>query len=244
LRTIGYYRLSAYTHTFRRRTPAPNDSDSLVLQDVLIEGTSAEHVLRLYEFDRRLKLLVLDAVERIEIAVRFSLAHTLGGRDPFGHLNPDSLDARFTAPSGHDAGYAKWLEGYGNAQERAKEAFVTHFETEYDGRLPIWVAVEIMHFGQLSVLYKGLKPADRHSICSSYGVPDPKVLSSWLRSMTYLRNVCAHPTVEPQHDCPAPCASDRGRSCVGPPPCPPAQRRGPRLWRPVRDAVPDATDRP
>lgn len=179
-----------YTHTFRVRTVGIDGAQ--VIQDTHLQGTTAEHVLALYEFDRRLKLLVLDAVERIEIAMRFSVAHTLGERDPFGHLNPASLDGRFTAATGHDAGYARWLQGYEDAQGRAKEAFVEHFSVQYDGRLPIWVAVEIMQFGQLSVLFRGLRPEDRFRIADSYGLRDPKVLGSWLHSMTYVRNVCAH----------------------------------------------------
>jgi abortive infection bacteriophage resistance protein len=188
LRTIGYYRLSAYTHTFRRREPRPNGGGVKVHDDYL-PGTAAEQVLALYEFDRRLKLLVLDAAERIEIAMRFSVAHTLGKRDPFGHLNTDSLDRQFTKSGG---GYSRWRTGYDEAQSRAKEAFVEHFRITYDGRLPVWVAVEIMQFGQLSVLFSGLKPEDRFRIAASYGLRDPKVLGSWLHAMTYARNVCAH----------------------------------------------------
>lgn len=91
LRTIGYYRLSAYTHTFRVRT-ASESGEAVVLDDYL-PGTRAGQVLALYEFDRRLKLLVLNAVERIEIAMRFHVAHTLGKHDPLGHLHPASLDS-------------------------------------------------------------------------------------------------------------------------------------------------------
>lgn len=181
LSTIGYYRLSAYSHTFRLA-----GADGL-REDRFLPGTRAEQVLSLYDFDRRLKLLALGAIERIEIAVRFSVSHTLGRHDPFGHLNPVSLDPRFVRNQ-----YPKWLADYNGAQSRAKEVFVEHFKSKYDGRMPIWVAVEILQLSQLSYLYQGLRIRDRHQIAETYGLADPKVMASWLRSLTYIRNVCAH----------------------------------------------------
>jgi abortive infection bacteriophage resistance protein len=147
---------------------------------------------------------VLDATERVEIAMRFSVAHTLGRRDPFGHLHPQSLDPRFS--SGRQAGYRRWREGYDQTQARAREAFITHFEEQYEGRLPIWVAVEILQFGQLSVLFKGLKTVDRHQVSQSYGLSDPKVLASWLHCLTYVRTirVCGTGRWRSNHDCPPP----------------------------------------
>lgn len=58
--------------------------------------------------------------------------------------------------------------------------------------MPIWVAVEILQLSQLSYLYQGLRIRDRHQIAETYGLADPKVMASWLRSLTYIRNVCAH----------------------------------------------------
>ena len=62
LRHIGYYRLSPYTIPFRREG-----------RDGLREGTTFDDVLDLYVFDRTLRLLVMDALERVEVAVRAAL---------------------------------------------------------------------------------------------------------------------------------------------------------------------------
>lgn len=67
LACISYYRLSGYCYPFRQR-----DADGQVL-DNLVEGTTWEQILALYEFDRHLRLLVLDAIERVEVAVRTQL---------------------------------------------------------------------------------------------------------------------------------------------------------------------------
>ncbi len=63
LRTVGYYRLSGYWFPFRKT------------DESFKEGTSFETVWNRYAFDRRLRLLVMDAIERIEVAVRSELAH-------------------------------------------------------------------------------------------------------------------------------------------------------------------------
>lgn len=188
LRTIGYYRLSAYWYPFRQYDPVGTRADTFA------PGTSSNQILRLYEFDRRLKLLVLNAIERIEIAVRVAVGHTAGRSHAYAHLEPSCLDGKFTriGRNSTESPYAAWINKYCETQKRAQEMFVAHFEQRYDGRLPLWVATEIMEFGQLSRLYSGLRYNDRMEIAVEFGITDPDVFSSWLRTLVYVRNVCAH----------------------------------------------------
>ena len=65
LRSVSYYRLSGYWYPFRR-------SD-----DSFTDGTTLETVWRRYTFDRRFRLVVLDAIERIEVCVRTELVYLL-----------------------------------------------------------------------------------------------------------------------------------------------------------------------
>lgn len=67
LSQINYYRLCAYW--------LPFESDHVT--HTFKQGTSFEQVLDLYIFDRELRLLVLDAIERIEIAIRTQLSYQL-----------------------------------------------------------------------------------------------------------------------------------------------------------------------
>ncbi len=60
LQHISYYRLSAYMIPFQGK------------KDVFNADTTFEKIVDLYVFDRELRLLVLDAIERIEIAVHKS----------------------------------------------------------------------------------------------------------------------------------------------------------------------------
>ena len=62
---INYYRLGAYWLPFE----ADHDNHSFQ------KGTNFDQVLDLYVFDRELRLLVMDAIERIEVSIRTQWAY-------------------------------------------------------------------------------------------------------------------------------------------------------------------------
>ncbi len=195
LRTVGYYRLSGYWYPYRQTSPTGAGR-----ADDFVPGTALDQIIGLYDFDRRLKLHLLDALERIEIAVRVQLGHVLGRRGTYAHLDPANQDARFDQPlaSGKPSRYQEWLRRMQEAQQRSREDFVEHFRAKYDGRLPTWVVTEILDFGGVSTLYSGLRRRDRDGIAAEFAALDGKgrgngaALSNWLRVINYLRNTCAH----------------------------------------------------
>ena len=69
---IGYYRLSAYTIPFQQIVTTP----STVLHQFKA-NTTFDDVLNLYIFDRELRLLIMDAIERIEVAIRAQICNVL-----------------------------------------------------------------------------------------------------------------------------------------------------------------------
>jgi abortive infection bacteriophage resistance protein len=193
LRVIGYYRLSGYWYPYRRHLGSRQRADQFVA------GTNFSTVVRLYDADRGLKLHVLDAVERVEIALRVMIGFTLGKRGAYAHLNPANLDGQFTrSTGGRSSHYDGWLRRVLAGQARSSEDFVVHFQTTYDGRLPVWVVTEILDFGATSHLYRGLKSVDRTAIAGELGILDGRgggnghALGNWLRVLNYVRNVCAH----------------------------------------------------
>lgn len=206
LGTVGYYRLSGYWYPYRaihRLASGPP-----IVADDFSPGVSFEQVIGLYDFDRRLKLLVLDAVERVEIAMRMRIGHTLGLRGPFAHTDPSSLSAEFVktrtpaVPPAHEdwlgSDHAKWLRNVAEQRKRSKEEFVKHYARTYGDPLPVWVVTEILDFGGLSRLYAGLMQKDRDTIAAGLNVIDSSgaghgaALANWLKNITYIRNVCAH----------------------------------------------------
>ncbi|GAA3081000.1 abortive infection bacteriophage resistance protein [Kribbella aluminosa] len=129
LSVIGYYRLSGYWYPYRRQ-PGPRQRD-----DQFVAGTNFKTVVRLYDADRRLKLHVLDAIERVEIALRVMIGFTLGKRGAYAHLDRTNLDGQFTqAAAGRRSKYDEWIAKLQDGQRRSSEDFVVHFQTKYDGR--------------------------------------------------------------------------------------------------------------
>lgn len=193
LQRIGYYRLSAYWYPFRKLAELPDGS--FKLSDTFKDGTEFKHATDLYAFDKGLRLMVLDAIERIEVSVRTEVALTIGQRGPKAHRNPAMVDKRFITVPPYKAAsmYTEWLSKLDNKEATSKEEFADHFRTNYAGdQMPIWIAVELLDFGPLSIFLSGMKYADLQIIAKSYGVGRPHLVKSWVRSISAMRNICAH----------------------------------------------------
>jgi abortive infection bacteriophage resistance protein len=174
---LNYYRLGAYW--------LPFESDHA--SHTFTPGTRFDDVVSLYVFDRELRLLVMDAVERLEVSIRtqwaYQLAHSYG---PHAYLRPDI----FKNGDIHQRCLSKLKEELA----RSHETFVEHYQNNYtDPALPpIWAVVEVMSLGQLSKWVSGLAHGrDRQAIAKNYGI-DEIVLTSFLHHLTIVRNVCAH----------------------------------------------------
>jgi abortive infection bacteriophage resistance protein len=169
LSVVNYYRLSGYWHTFA-------DANGR-----FASGTSFEEVWNRYVFDRRLRLLVIDAIERIEVAVRARLAyehaHAYG---PFAYAeNPATL------PKLDPARRATFLAHVKEEAGRSRETFVEHFFTKYGDfhqSLPVWEATEIMAFGTLLTFFNGSPRHVKKAVASQFGMPH-EVLGSWLLTL-------------------------------------------------------------
>ncbi|PXY33758.1 Abi family protein [Prauserella flavalba] len=201
LKAVGYYRLTGYLYPFRESEQYADD-DGRERTRVLggyRAGTTLGHAEDLIDFDRRLRMLVMDGVERIEVAVRMQLGYVLGRTSAFAHENPACFTEAFTAPgtdpeSGepNPSSHARWLERAGERRAKSDEQFVVHFREKYDDRMPVWALTELLELGQLSVLYRGLRQQDAEEIALAFGAPTKKTMVSWLASLNYVRNVAAH----------------------------------------------------
>lgn len=191
---LGYYRLSGYFYPLRKTKPIGEAGR----QDAFVENASFELVASLADFDKGLRLLALDAIESIEVATRVALAHRLGKVDPEAHLRPELLDRKFIeATRSHGTGkkssdYEEWLKRYEKAKSKSKDEFVKHHVNKYQGRMPIWVAIELWDFGMLSRFFSGMQQRDQNAVARSFGPLEGRVLASWLRNFNFVRNVAAH----------------------------------------------------
>lgn len=196
LERIGYYCLSGYWYPFRQLKVQP--VGLAYREDDFIVGSKFEDAVALYIFDKSLRLLALDALERIERAIRVDVAHLLGAQDCFGHHEPKLFHGNFSKQiitKGKHKGKTEhllWLERYDTLLwQNRRQPFVSHNLTKHQ-KLPIWVAIEILDFGALSRLFAGMKFNDKETIAAKYGAADGKELERWLRSLNFVRNVAAH----------------------------------------------------
>lgn len=89
-------------------------------------------------------------------------------------------------------GHHEWLGRHARLINDSKEEFVRHNKTRYGLPLVIWVACEVWDFGTMSRLYAGMREREQDAISVKYGVDNGRTFATWLRSLNYLRNVCAH----------------------------------------------------
>ena len=195
LERIGYYRLSGYWYPFRVESEETDRMGKTVIvkQDNFKEGTQFQSVYDLYVFDKRLRILMLDAIERLEVGLRVAIALLLGKRSPTAHRNPSELSSNFTRLNSRgEIPHKKWLEKHDVLALKSKEDFIVHFRSKYSSDLPIWIAIELWDFGLLSVFTYGLKNSDLDVLSKKYSLPRRELLTSWIRSINHIRNICAH----------------------------------------------------
>lgn len=179
LKHLNYYRLSAYW--------LPFEVDHATHR--FTHNTAFDAVLDLYVFDRELRLLVMDAIERIEVSARTSwayhLAHEYG---PHAHMDADL----FKRPR-RNWDYAGQRNKLATEIKRSRETFVIHLRSKYEEPLPpIWALVEIMTFGELSKWIGNLRHGrDRNAVAHRYDM-DEVNLCSFLHHLAVVRNICAH----------------------------------------------------
>lgn len=180
LQHMSYYRLRAYWLPFEDAAPMDGGHK-------FKNGITFDNVLDLYIFDRRLRLLVMDAIERIEVSLRGSWAHHLAMKyGPHGYLDP----ALYNRADRYALAFAKLIDDL----EKSKDTFIVHYRKKYDDpeHPPIWMTAEVISLGQLSMWYSNLKNRpDRQAVAKAYGL-DETILVSLAHHLTYVRNICAH----------------------------------------------------
>jgi abortive infection bacteriophage resistance protein len=171
---VNYYRFSGYCLAFEQE------------RHVFLPSVSFEDIADAYSFDVVLRDLLTEALEVIEIDVRTCLAYNFGQRHgPFGHADAANFFHRFDHPA--------WIQHVREEAEHSTELFVEHFRGRYTDYpdLPIWMLSEIMSFGTLTRMYRGMDRADQRLIAGRYRLQNAD-FGSILLHLAYVRNLCAH----------------------------------------------------
>ena len=203
IRSIGYFRLSGYFGPLQ---------DS---KDHFKTGTTFSDIIRLYDFDRKLKSLVSNLIGRFEVELRTVMTDILSlSKDAFWYAEADNfIDTTKEIaiiecyidengqPQKRDLAISKKLydillnEINDSCEKQKDSAFIKAFRENYDGTCPIpcWMMMESISFGKLSRLFWLLKNSDeKRMIAKWFGALTAEHLSSWLHAFVILRNICAH----------------------------------------------------
>lgn len=186
LTRVGYYRLQGYCfHLYdnSKKQYAP--------------GTKFSDIVSLYNFDMELSHLLFGMLTSIEIALRARLNEALL---TYG----DALILTDPTPFKDKALYWKNMSAISSEIARSNDVFIKHNFDKHDGQIPLWAVVETLSFGTLSKLIKNIDTSSGTAYSVLAGVyqyktvagktvaPSQKMLTSWIQSVSILRNICAH----------------------------------------------------
>lgn len=185
---ISYYRLKGYWWDMQK------DKDNHVFQ----KGSRFEDVIARYFFDKELRLILFDAIEAIEIALRtkmiYHLSQSYGGlyymnkglfvNENLHQQHTDDLMGEFMR-SGEI-----FIKDYKYKWRVKEDGKYTSLKQQPDA----WIIFEVATFGTLSKIYKNLNHQlpEKARIANEFGLNMHTELSSWLEAISYLRNMVAH----------------------------------------------------
>lgn len=183
LKTVSYYRLGAYWLP-QEQPPETGQQRSRVFKD----GTTFESITDLYILDRHLRLLVMEAIDRIEIAVRtiwtYQMVGTYGSHP---HCNKSLFNNSYF--------YEQAISRLTEQVERSGELFIKHYKSKYESPElpPLWMATELMSFGDLSKWIDNAQNlAKTKMVAKAVGLPSEGTFRTVLQVLVNVRNHCAH----------------------------------------------------
>jgi len=187
LRKIGYYRLKGYWWDMQSNT-----NTHLFQPNVYFEN-----IIERYDFDRRLRIILFDAVEQIEITLRTKMIYHLsiayGG---LWYLNPLLFETKVITQNGKtQTAHLFELDELQKEFNRSQEIFIKDQRLRYPGQdVDAWKILEVASMGTLSKLYKNLKNQlpEKSIIANEMGLNSTYTFVGWIESITLIRNIIAH----------------------------------------------------
>ena len=175
---IGYYRLSAYMYPLLQ---IPKELHQYK------PNTYFSQVMMLYRFDKKLRLLAFNEIEKIEVAVRSAIVNTgcEMTNDPFWMTDSRNfIDSRK---------FQHTMDLIDNELRRSREDFIVHFKQTYsDPYPPAWILAEVLPFGVITNIYSNIKaPRIKKRISQKFGL-QVAPFESWLTIVALTRNSCCH----------------------------------------------------
>jgi abortive infection bacteriophage resistance protein len=186
LENISYYRLKGYWWDMQ---------DDIALH-TLKPNTYFEDIIERYNFDRRLRLILFDAIERIEIALRTKMIYHLSlAYGSLWYLDSNLFETTSLPSNPSVTIHQNTIIELKKEFFRSQEIFIKDQRNRYPNQdADSWKMLEVASMGTLSKLYKNLKHQlpEKATIAKEMGLNLHSELSSWLEAITYVRNIIAH----------------------------------------------------
>ncbi len=175
---IGYFRLSAYFYPLLQLPKTAHNYKT---------ASTFEQVLNLYRFDRKLRLLVFNEIEKIEVAIRSIMVNTA-----CQHFN-DAFWITQNLYFYNQSYFNSSIAEIDSELIKSKEDFIEHFKNTYNDLYPpSWMIAEILPLGNICRIYKNLNDTGlKKKIASQFGL-QPQAFESWIMTIGGLRNMCCH----------------------------------------------------
>lgn len=144
-------------------------------------GITFERILRLYRFDKKLRILLFNEIEKIEVAFRAAVVNIVAEKtvDPFWMTNASFINA----------GTLSLIE---KEYKHSTEDFIEHFKSTYsDPFPPAWIIAEILPFGNITWIYRNLPGSYKKAIARKFHLQAPS-MESWMSVVALTRNSCCH----------------------------------------------------
>jgi abortive infection bacteriophage resistance protein len=178
LTNIGYFRLSAYCYPLLKEPK----TDHLYKDDATFDL-----VMNMYRFDRKLRILLFNEIEKIEVAIRSAMTNKISHElnDVFWMTNPAYFHNQNI--------FSKTLTFIQAEMDKTKEEFIVHFRHKYvNAYPPAWMIAEIIPLGVLYNIYNNLnRKSIKKKVAIHFGL-SVTVFSSWMMILSNLRNLCGH----------------------------------------------------
>lgn len=174
---IGYYRLGFYWHPFEK-DEHHNFEDNTKFSDVIA----------LYYLDVDLRYLLIKYINRLEINFRTNLIY-------WTSMHYDQNPIWYTDSKIMSQEYLKDIKSHYNKNFKKKNIQIKRHHAKYpeDTYAPCWKTFEYYTFGSIVKVYEHILDQDlRKEISLKYDIKKPNKLQSYLDTLVYVRNSCAH----------------------------------------------------
>lgn len=186
---VGYARLSDYFEPFLQ-----NKKNSKKKVKNFLPDARFNQIIDLYSFDRKLKILILDAISRVETSVRANLAYIIGKDYPVIHdkryAKSIFIKIFFGKKILKQSYFVQWRRKIkANCARNKRIDFLNYkFNT-----IPIWLLIETWDFGALSTCVYNLDIKYKDLLSKVYGLNgEGEAFANWIKNINHLRNICSH----------------------------------------------------